>query len=585
MTEGPDRRFSDGATAGPVSWGRRSWRVVRWLLLGLALAAILLYGAAYAYAGDRLPRNTTIEGVDVGGLFPEQAEEVLARTLADRAPATVRVSAADREVAIDPASVGLRVDVAASVAQVAVGRSPNPADLWQVVSGGRAHEAVVEADDRRLTERLDALAERVDRAPREGAVRFEADGPVPTYPRPGRALDVEAAQDAVLDAFPTQVGPVTLAIDRVSPQLTADDVDRAVEQFAEPALEGPVTLTAAGESAALTPERYAPTLSMRAAGGRLVPSADPAALAGRVEAVLPGASLEPRDATVALVDGRPRVVPGRSGRTVDEDRLAAAFVRTVAAEGDDRILRVPTTAVDEPVVTTQEVRSWGVREVVAEFTTYYPHADYRNINIGRAAELLDGTVLAPGELFSFNETVGERTAANGFTRGFVISNGIFAEDYGGGVSQMATTTFNAAFFAGLEDVEHKPHSFYIDRYPVGREATVAWPTIDLKFRNDTGHGVLIETRLSPSTYSSSGAVTVRLWSSKVWDIEALTGARYNFTSPATRVLTGDDCYPNTGYEGFDVDVTRVFRRAGSSAVHHREVMHTTYTPSDTVICR
>ena len=82
-------------------------------------------------------------------------------------------------------------------------------------------------------------------------------------------------------------------------------------------------------------------------------------------------------------------------------------------------------------------------------------------------ELIDGTVLKPGETFSLNDTVGERTAENGFVKGFIIENGIFKEDYGGGVSQSATTTFNAAFFAGLEDVEHKPHSFYIDRYPVG----------------------------------------------------------------------------------------------------------------------
>ncbi len=71
--------------------------------------------------------------------------------------------------------------------------------------------------------------------------------------------------------------------------------------------------------------------------------------------------------------------------------------------------------------------------------------------------------------------MGERTAENGFTIGYVISNGVLVKDYGGGVSQMATTTFNAMFFAGLEDIEHKPHSFYIDRYPEGREATVAWP--------------------------------------------------------------------------------------------------------------
>ena len=244
---------------------------------------------------------------------------------------------------------------------------------------------------------------------------------------------------------------------------------------------------------------------------------------------------------------------------------------------------MPST-VAKPEFSTKDAKALGIDEQVSTFTTYFPYAEYRNINIGRAAEIIDGTVLKPGETFSLNGTVGERTRANGFTEGFIISDGIFKEDLGGGVSQVATTTFNAAFFAGLEDVEHKPHSFYIDRYPVGREATVAWPTVDLKFTNDTPYGVLISTSLQPSTPSSSGALTVSMWSTNYWDITATTGERYNFTSPETRRLDTEDCYPNEGYGGFDIDVTRVFRRAGESAVDHREVMHTHYIPSDTVIC-
>jgi vancomycin resistance protein YoaR len=197
---------------------------------------------------------------------------------------------------------------------------------------------------------------------------------------------------------------------------------------------------------------------------------------------------------------------------------------------------------------------------------------------------VDGTLLKPGETFSLNDIVGERTRENGFTEGFIISDGIFKEDLGGGVSQMATTTFNAMFFAGLEDVEHKPHSFYIDRYPVGREATVAWGAVDLRFRNDTDYGVLIAARVTPSTPSTQGVVTVSMWSTKVWDVTAATSARYNITSEETRVLDTEDCYPNDGYGGFDVDVTRYFRKPGSSTVHHQETFHTRYTPSDTVVC-
>jgi vancomycin resistance protein YoaR len=140
------------------------------------------------------------------------------------------------------------------------------------------------------------------------------------------------------------------------------------------------------------------------------------------------------------------------------------------------------------------------------------------------------------------------------------------------------------FFAGLKDIEHKPHSFYIDRYPVGREATVAWPSVDLKFQNDSPYGVLVQAWIDPSTPSTSGAMHVRMWSTKVWRITADQSERYNLTQEETRRLSGDDCVPNDGYGGFDIDVYRNFYRVGEKKLDHQETFHTTYTPSDTVVC-
>jgi vancomycin resistance protein YoaR len=234
--------------------------------------------------------------------------------------------------------------------------------------------------------------------------------------------------------------------------------------------------------------------------------------------------------------------------------------------------------------TTKEARALKVREEVSRFVTYFPYAVYRNVNQSRAAELIDGTLLQPGETFSFNDTVGERTAENGFVPGFIISDGVFREDLGGGVSQVVTTTYNAAFFAGLKDIEHKPHSFYIDRYPVGREATVAWPSVDLKFKNNTPYGVLIEAFVVNSTPSSQGEMHVRMWSTKHWDIRASTSERYAFTSPNTRYDDTDACVPTTGYGGFTVKVRRHVRKAGSDELLRTEVDTVTYTPADTVIC-
>jgi vancomycin resistance protein YoaR len=109
--------------------------------------------------------------------------------------------------------------------------------------------------------------------------------------------------------------------------------------------------------------------------------------------------------------------------------------------------------------------------------------------------------------------------------------------------------------------------------------------VDLKFRNDTDHGILIQAQVKPSTPSSQGEATVTMWSTKVWDITSTTGSRYAFTSPQTRTMTTPDCVANTGYGGFDIDVKRIFRKHGESKVARQENFHTTYTPSDTVVCR
>jgi vancomycin resistance protein YoaR len=343
-----------------------------------------------------------------------------------------------------------------------------------------------------------------------------------------------------------------------------------------------VTLRFEGSDVKVFPADYTPALSLVPTDGELVPTLDPAKLNEVVGSRVTNGA--PVDATVALIGGRPQVVPAKPGVTFDQAELEAGFLDTVAKPQGERTLPL-TAKVAKPAFTTKDARALKITERVSSFSTYFPYAEYRNVNIGRAAELTDGTVLKPGETFSLNGIVGERTEENGFTKGYVINDGILTQDLGGGVSQMATTLFNAMFFAGLEDVEHKPHSFYIDRYPIGREATVAWGSVDLRFRNDTPYGVLVDTNVIPSTPTTSGQVTVTMYSTKYWDITTTTGERHNLTKPRTRRIDTLKCHPNEGFGGFDIDVVRYFTPVnGNDETRDDEVFSTTYTPSDTVIC-
>jgi vancomycin resistance protein YoaR len=159
--------------------------------------------------------------------------------------------------------------------------------------------------------------------------------------------------------------------------------------------------------------------------------------------------------------------------------------------------------VREPVGTTTE---WNGQPQVKSFTTYFEGGVPRAQNIRLIAETIRGTLVKPGEQFSINDIVGPRTTEKGYLEAGAIANGELVQDVGGGVSQFATTMFNAAFFAGLPIDTYQMHSQYFSRYPFGREATMGFPNPDLAWTNDTPYGILV---WSTSTETS---VTVTLYS-------------------------------------------------------------------------
>jgi vancomycin resistance protein YoaR len=568
----------------PFRTANRDRRVVLGLVVGLLVLFGGLYVAGYYFTSDKVPVGTTVAGIDLGGLEPAAAERTLAERLASRAEQPILVSASGKRHRIDPVEAGLRVDVGASVAQAGAGRSWSLTRMWDYFTGGDDLDPLVNVDDAKLDAAIAVFAKQVEQPAKEGRVTIRKGEATPHFPQTGQAVDNAAAAAVVRSSYLDGSDEVVpLPVEEVEPEITEAEVHAAMDDFANPAMSAPVVIEIGGENVVLRPAAYSKAISLENQDGELTPTLDGKALMQAIEPAMKRVALAPRDATVRLVNGRPKVVPGRSGVTFKTEDITGKFLSLVVQKGKDRTLAVKSV-VDKPEFNNADARKLNITEVVSEFSTYYPHADYRNTNLGRAAELINGTVLKPGETFSLNDTVGERTAQNGFAKGFIISDGVYKEDFGGGVSQVATTTFNAAFFAGLEDVEHKPHSFYIDRYPIGREATVAWGAVDLRFKNDTPHGILIQAGITPSTPSSQGTMTVRMWSTKHWDITTDTSSRYNLTKPETRHLSGDECVPNTGYGGFDIDVFRYFHKPGRSAVVRKETMHTTYTPSDTVVC-
>ena len=555
-------------------------------LAGIIAAAglgvlVVGYGAAFAFAGDKIPGDTTVLGIPIGGLSKDDAKSKLDAGLKDRIAAPIALKAGESKFTVAPADAGLTVDVDATVAAAGAGRSLSPARIWHALTGGDAVTPVVEKDDARLKAAIDKLSAQVNRPATEGTITFKGTTPVTHQPAPGLQLDAAKAPAAVIAAYPSDGNPKDLPVGVTQPKAGTDAIKKALTDFAEPAMSGPVRLSVGSKSVELEPAEIAPALTLTAQEGQVIPSLRTKSLEPLFQQRFKTLETLPKDATVQIVGAGPKVIPAIDGMVVDRAKVGAAILAILPKPTGERRAAVPLTPV-KAAFTTEQAAALGITEKMGDFSTQFPHAPYRNTNIGTAARKINGTLLKPNETFSLNKIVGERTKENGFTEGYIISGGKFEKDLGGGVSQSATTTFNAAFFAGLKILEHKAHSVYISRYPVGREATVAWPSVDLKFLNDSGHGVLVQTIFKPSTPGNSGSIRVIIWGTKVWDVTAGQSEKSNFKQPVVQYNPAPGCEAQAPTPGFDITIYRYFAKNGARV--KTEQFTTKYNAANDIRC-
>ena len=541
---------------------------------GIVLAVLAVYvGAAYAFA-DRVPFGTSVADVEIGGSSSDDAVATLDEELGPQAAGPVPVSVGTTETSIDPAEAGLEVDLEATVDSV-TGFSLAPERMWRHIVGAGEVPLVTEVDAEALEAALVQLAEQVDVSPVEGDVLLTGGEPTAVAPVQGRSLEVAGAVQAVRDGWLRISGPVPLPVEEVPVTVDQAAVDEALAQ-AQAAVAEPLVVVVGDREVALPPEQLGEALAFAPGpDGTLAMTADGDLLRAAALAAAPDLEAAPRNAAIVLADGAPSIVAGSSGRVVDAEQLAAATLAAVAPGGDRRA--VLAEAVVDPDFSTADAEALGIREVVSTFSTPYPDNAGRTENLRIAARTINGTVVRPGEIFSLNDALGERTEAKGYNAAGTIIGGRLEQTVGGGVSQLATTVYNASFFAGLETVAFQPHSFYISRYPEGRESTVNWdPRIDMAFRNDTDTGILVQASVT------GGEVTVTFWGTKTWDVESVTSPRRSIREPETIYDPEPGCVSQSPTPGFTVDVTRIWRQGGTEV--KRETETTAYNAADRVIC-
>ena len=540
----------------------------------MAVAGAVLFLVIIAI-GDRLThRDRVLGGIEVAGIsLGNDTESEALHTITDLGARLnalpIHAHAGTADLTLAPADIGYHLDGAATVRKARVeGRSANPMNalsgtILRRLRPDRVH-LVVRYDRSRLAAVIDSWAGATGKGLVDGGLRFDNGQVAEIRPRRGVGIDRSEAERRVIDAMragSTEVGQ--LRIGPTAPAITLAQVNEAARRVRR-LLSAPVVITSGATQITLTPQQVATTLRTQIHGRRLEVSVDNVALRAAIGPQLVAIETAPKDATFAVNGTTVSVVPAAEGQTVSIAALGRAI-----ANGNHAI--VARTAVTPPARTTEWAQRQNITELVASYTTNHPCCAPRVANIHKAADTINGTIVEAGATFSLNDALGARTAE----KGYVLAPGIganleFEDSVGGGVSQLSTTLYNATFFGCYQDVTHTVHALYISRYPMGREATLNYPSIDNKFRNDSHSGILIRTSYSDTS------VTVSFYGNKEGRSCRAEGPTILQTIPITDEFVDDPALPTGtlqqlahGSEGYVVENFRIISRPGLPELRER----------------
>ena len=567
-----------------IKIGRLRIRPTRrgWTFIALVALLISSYTADAAAAVGRVRSGVTAGSLQLGGKTRDQALDALEARGHLLLSNPVELFADSQRITVQPSQISFQPDIEDTLDDaLGVGRRGNIfVRMWQRVRalfastdvGWESDYASKEAD--RL---VNDFASRVDTQGHEAGIEARGTDMVPIGAVPGRRLDRKLATDRIIEALESWPRhSLELPISVANRHTTIDDA-RDAAKTANDWVKSSITLRAPdGSRHFISRTELAQMIDAiprkRGLDWILEVRFDPAKVKANLGDEIKQFERQARDASFSVGGSVASVVPGQAGHTFDPKGTALKLA-DAAKRGDDRVADAVFSDV-QPKLTTDQARKLNIHELVSTFTTHHPCCAARVTNIHKIADTVNGHIVKPGERFSLNTLVGERTTAKGYVLAPMIFDGEYKDDVGGGVSQFATTTYNAAYFGGYVINSHKAHTYYISRYPAGREATVSWPRPDLIFTNDTKSGILIRT-----AYDST-SLTVSFYGDKAGrSVEAETGPRTNPTEPGEQRKENPDLPPGqervaqAGEPGFDITVTRVIRYAGGRTVRQPLTTH------------
>ena len=576
---------------------------------GVLVLAVLLLAVLWTVQRDQALPNTFVTDIDVSGMTAEEIVAALSEDAEARETDPITFSFEGEEHVLVPREAGYRVDAEATAeAALARGREGLPGDIvTRLAAFRRAAELdlVEHTASAGITAWVEDLADALDREEIRGGVEIDPDGPeVRTTSSQGEVVVDRGSTLQLATAAIRNPGPESFELPAdTTIQPIDDEVLDEVTALAERALAEPLVLRADDASLELSPTDLAELLVVEEVG--TVPGAIELELhvpLERVEEQLAeigaerfdiqptsasySASRTPpttfdaeADATFRPVSADVEVVAGREGRAFDAEMAAEQLTELLRAGNREAELRLAVVEADFPTSMAEELRP---THAIGTFTTYYQAGQVRNENIQLLADVIDGALVLPGEQFSINEISGERSCEKGYQPAGTIVRGELVDTCGGGTSQFGTTTMNAVFFAGVQLDQWRAHSWYISRYPIGREATLSYPVLDVKFTNNTEGAVVVKTA------HTSTSVTVTLYG--VPRAEAVSARHGDRTQPrsfsteertTSELFQGQERVIQSGTDGFTIQVRRIVELVGGGT--EERTITTTYVPQTRIV--
>jgi vancomycin resistance protein YoaR len=510
------KRFPPGfpGRGGDGGGGRRR-ALVRGAVIAAVAAAVVvaLWAVDTNTASGKVVRNVTLGEQSIAGMRPDEVRAVAADLAARYRDAEVVVEAEGGGFRATASELGLSVLEDRTVDDaLRVGRTGSvPGRVWAWARGFLAERVapVRIAVDERAMNRI--VAERDPRrtAPVEPTLTVKDDRVVAKEGEPGRGISPPSVLAALEKAGPRGL-PLQIEVRRDTlPPRFGLEVARSLAERAEQLAAPGLPVTAGPQEATVPPSVVRSWFTTEPTEDELKLAVDASGAPDALGELFPKPVVPPVNAGFTVSGGRVSITPSKAGSGCCGPGAAEAIQAALLSRASpEEAVTLPLKPVP-PSRDEEAARKLGVVEPIGTFTTNHAAGEPRVQNIHRIADLIQGAVIAPGATFSINDYVGRRTTANGFVAAPIIDeNYKFTEDVGGGISQFATTIFNAAFFAGLDIPSYYMHGIYIARYPYGRESTISYPAPDVRIRNNTPYGVLIWP-----TYTGT-SITVTMYSTK-----------------------------------------------------------------------